>query len=1684
MVVFRVREFIGAAPKKRFAQIAIIAFLVLSTFLSQPPNTVRADRAACAIPGKDGPITISVANSVVNTYYPGTGTVAVGATSITVGAPTPGGNPAIAAGDLLLVIQMQGADVNPTNDNTYGDGTASDPANGNRNDAFFTAGRYEYVMATGPVAAGAVPIFTPLAYAYSTANYPVGAENQGQRRFQVIRVPQYSNLIINAAVTASAWNGSTGGVAVFDVAGALTLGGGTAVDVSGRGFRGGGGVLLNGSGVPTATDYVRASVNRAADPLNAAAGAHSSKAEGTAGTPRYVVVYDFGTGAYTGVTDLGAALEGYPDGSFARGAPGNAGGGGTDPNPAANDQNTGGGGGGNGGTGGKGGFSWNTALDRGGHGGAAFPASAARLAMGGGGGAGTLNNNNYIRSSGGNGGGIVMIRAGTVSGSGTISASGLAAPGQPLNDSGGGGGAGGSVILLAQNGALPAGLNFTADGGRGGDSWPAQAPGAVYPGERHGPGGGGAGGVIFLSSTAGTLSAAGGQYGITTTANDNYGATVGGGGIFNTTTTPSQVTSGISGAGCIPNPTTLKTTGTPVVTQTVTGTTGTYTITVSNASGTGTAINFNISDTLPSGFTYASTGSVTLGGGATRTSIIDPGGGDPAPSWGVFDIPGGGSVAITFTVTIASSVIPGVYQNPATATYSDPVRTVADGTTSRSYDSGSSTGEDIQVLSIPTPTYTPTETPTNSLTHTPTITPTNTPTATSTITVTYTPTETLTNTRTPTPTNTATDTPTETPTFTPTHTPTNTPTDTATDTPTNTPTETPTETPTHTPTNTLTLTPTITPTNTPTITPTATSTNTATITPTATSTNTATITPTDTPTPTPTATPTLTPTSTVTITVTPTNTATATSTATATITPTETPTPTATDTPTITPTNTPTATPTDTPTVTPTNTATNTPTDTPTITPTNTPTATPTATPTNTATVTPTPTDTPTATPTYTPTHSPTDTPTVTPTHTQTETLTDTRTPTSTDTPTETSTVTPTHTQTETLTDTRTPTSTNTATDTPTSTPTNTPTHTPTNTPTVTPTDTPTHTPTDTPTHTPTNTPTDTPTATPTDTPTSTVTVTVTPTNTSTDTPTRTPTDTPTDTPTASPTSTVTVTVTPTNTSTDTPTRTPTDTPTTTSTHTPTNTPTHTPTPTSTSTVTDTPTATPTLTPAPGRIFGTVFTDLNTSGTQDPGELGIGGVTVSLYDHNGVFVSSVLTAFDGTYRFNNLVPDTYHVVETDPAGYVSTTPNTVSVAVTSGGSFEVDFGDRQLPGGNPASIRGTVYNDVNGNSTREGGEAGLDGVTVDLRDSYGTVIATTLTAPDGSYSFTNLAPGIFTVQETDPAGYVSTTPNDVGVILGDGTEAVVDFGDQFKTGATFADPAVTKFVNPASARIGDIVTFLVTVSNSGNINGTDVVVVDTVPAFLDIVSVSISPGPGFPTTTLGNTITINFGTLAPGDVYIVEIVTRVNTFGTPPGGTNTVSLTTTSPTDLPNNNADSAFVAITLPPGTLPGTGFAPGRVTTLPAQPASQRYDRTTDLTLEIPKLGVRIPIVGIPRSGNSWDLTWLWKEAGWLNGTAFPTWAGNSVLTAHVYLANGLPGPFVNLNTLVWGDSIIVYLDGQEYIYQVREVRLVRPDDLSILRHEELPWLTLLTCRGYDPAHDTYQWRLAVRAVQVAVR
>ena len=506
-------------------------FLCLCLLLS----TGSAWSQVCGAPGKDG---VAFAR---NTYFPGTGTAAAGSTTLNFGTArvdADASTTAFAVGDMALVIQMQDSSIdNTTNTGVYGDGVAGDPGSGST--SLRSSGLHEFKRVTSATGTS-ISFDVPLANTYTNANASV---TDGNRRWQVVRVPQFASLTLpGGTIATTSWNGTTGGIFVLDVSGSLSMNN-TTVTAAGVGFRGGGSqesTVISGAGV---IDY--ASAQAAGTPPANRGGA---KGEGIAGTPRFVR----GATVTNGYTGINLGVSGYPNSlDLARGAPGNAGGGGTQ-------HNSGGGGGGNAGSGGKAGTSFgffsatNTgscvnfgpgffscggdgSRDVGGFGGVGQTPSSVRLYLGGGGGAGDANNNNDSpligQSSGGNGGGLIYIRARTINGNGVLNAAGQ--DGELAGrDGGGGGGAGGTVIVISESTSIP-GLTANTAGGAGGNT------GLPLRGnETQGTGGGGGGGAVILSAglTIGAQSVAGGVSGQNQPQLGTFsalGATAGAGGLAN-----------------------------------------------------------------------------------------------------------------------------------------------------------------------------------------------------------------------------------------------------------------------------------------------------------------------------------------------------------------------------------------------------------------------------------------------------------------------------------------------------------------------------------------------------------------------------------------------------------------------------------------------------------------------------------------------------------------------------------------------------------------------------------------------------------------------------------------------------------------------------------------------------------------------------------------------------------------------------------------------------------------------------------------------------------------------------------------------------------------------------------------------------------------------------------------------
>ncbi len=347
-----------------------------------------------------------------------------------------------------------------------------------------------------------------------------------------------------------------------------------------------------------------------------------------------------------------------------------------------------------------------------------------------------------------------------------------------------------------------------------------------------------------------------------------------------------------------------------------------------------------------------------------------------------------------------------------------------------------------------------------------------------------------------------------------------------------------------------------------------------------------------------------------------------------------------------------------------------------------------------------------------------------------------------------------------------------------------------------------------------------------------------------------------------------------------------------------------------------------------------------------------------------------------------------------------------------------------------------------------------------------------------------------------------------------------DLGPEEADEITIMEPDIDilKEVDITIASIGQIVTFDLTVEHTGDSDATgyEIIVLDTLPAGLSLVpgswverADSSVASAAVLTLEPGNILRAEWPEFQVGDVGRLRFRAVITFF--PPGGiSNTASVEWSSfPGDLTNPQSThnsfsterfydppddiniyggvTSTVTITQARGRglqSPATGFAPDVETVLPQQPAESAYQEMSSSRLVIPQLGVDLPIVGVPFDPeNGWDVTWLGRDGGWLQGTAGLGEVGNTFITAHVYDADGNPGPFVNLHKVGYGETFELHLNGWVYTYQVVDNRVVLPNDSSIYWHDAYDRVTLLTCLGYNEATGTYSNRVAVQAILVSV-
>ena len=212
-------------------------------------------------------------------------------------------------------------------------------------------------------------------------------------------------------------------------------------------------------------------------------------------------------------------------------------------------------------------------------------------------------------------------------------------------------------------------------------------------------------------------------------------------------------------------------------------------------------------------------------------------------------------------------------------------------------------------------------------------------------------------------------------------------------------------------------------------------------------------------------------------------------------------------------------------------------------------------------------------------------------------------------------------------------------------------------------------------------------------------------------------------------------------------------------------------------------------------ITGTVYRDDNRDKTIDGDEPGLERVSVQLLDEDGNVVQTLDTAADGTYAFQHLKDGKYTVKVVrssaikdydqteDPDATIDDTSAVYTMGPENSLQENVNFG--YVP---DYSIAGRVYRDADKSSSYTDGEETFEGVTVDLIDASGTVVATATTTADGTYSFEKLPAGTYRVkvhadgalagldQTEDPDGIADSMSGEITIGFDNPTVTGVNFG--------------------------------------------------------------------------------------------------------------------------------------------------------------------------------------------------------------------------------------------------------------------------------------------------------------------
>jgi LPXTG-site transpeptidase (sortase) family protein len=553
-----------------------------------------------------------------------------------------------------------------------------------------------------------------------------------------------------------------------------------------------------------------------------------------------------------------------------------------------------------------------------------------------------------------------------------------------------------------------------------------------------------------------------------------------------------------------------------------------------------------------------------------------------------------------------------------------------------------------------------------------------------------------------------------------------------------------------------------------------------------------------------------------------------------------------------------------------------------------------------------------------------------------------------------------------------------------------------------------------------------------------------------------------------------------------------------------------------------------------GGLSGFVYLDNNNNGIfdQNEGEFGLPDVMVTLTCTEGPNCTpgtafSALTGSDGAYAFVpgasgifagndvsgdpldgflGLLSGTWQVTESQPEGFIDglDTPGSLggvagddvidAITLPAGGNgVNYNFGERQL-----GLLGDRVWADFDQDGFQDPDEPGLPDVTLTLEGDLlggGSLSRTTQSGPDGFYQFLDLPygsysvrvspaslPAGFDIQTYDLDGLTSAHEAAVSLTETDPDRDDVDFGYASDavlssvSGTVYFDRNNNGLIEAGEPGIPDVTVTLECIGGPAYLIGTTYT-----------TRTDASGAYGFAPDGAG-TMPMDFPGVPAGTWRIVEtqpeayedgLETPGNLGGVVGEDTFTLNLPAgTAATDY--NFGEWIFIE---PEIVIPQTGFAPGGLADGEDAAPVWVPPASPGLILRIPAIDLVAPVVGVPfqPETQSWDVRWL-QDVGWLAGTAFPTWDGRTVLTAHNLNPAGYPGPFHDLADLAYGDRIEIHFNGLTVVYQVTGLQIVPDWDSSVMfQHSEQDLLVLVTCTGEYQPEDGYKARLVIEAVRL---